>query len=166
MLSTWWKTLQYARWVRGYDRASASTLIARVGGAQSDMFRLTLPKDHTNVSLADFHAAFLTSPLFQMELWILSTAQGGGDTFQRSHLEAVAQGDKGSVGPWRHHTMEGDVQAKLSSQLPGTAVTRIMRAHVRGKCAAAWRLQNTPSTHSLTHVPPCILLPPSSPLVL
>jgi hypothetical protein len=139
MLSTWWKTLHYARLVRGYDRASASTLIARQGGVQSDMFRLALPKDHKeDVSLADYHAAFLTSPLFQIELWILSTVQGGGsggkETFQRSHLQAVAQGDQGSVGPWRHHAVEGDVQAKISplTTLPETAVTRIMRCHVRG----------------------------------
>lgn len=150
MLSTWLKTLDYVRLVRGYGKVSESSFVARQGGRQSDMFRIVCccdgaasqsssssPPPSPNVSLQDYHKAFLTCPLFQIELHLLSMVQrgmGSSTTTSAAHLDAVARGDEKCVGPWTIHAQEGDCAMQFGSDTPvGTSVTRVMQCRVQGK---------------------------------
>ena len=134
-----------------------SSFVARQGGQDtSDMFRLTwgttTHKDKEEpISLQDYHEAFLTSPVFQMELFLLSSLPFPNNTKnktdwvstmrQRSHLKAVAQGKETTMGPWTVRATEGDCRTLFStttldtdgsSVASMTAATRIMQAHMGG----------------------------------
>lgn len=124
MWSKFFSTLRYACEVRGYNNSNnlthqslptvtnATTFPSRMGCTDSDRF--TIPLYETEypggISLAEFHAAFLCSPLFQFELWIHHKFFNVGVdavTMQPSHLHAVAMGDQSSVGPWTAWAVEG-----------------------------------------------------------
>lgn len=138
--STWLKTLYFLRFVRGYGygKVSESSFVFRQGGNQSDMFRIVWGSDlKSKVSLQDYHKAFLTSPLFKIELFLLSIVQGASTraTTRTAHLEAVARGDEKSVGPWTLHAVEGDPAYEFDTKTPsGTCRSRIMRCRVHGTC--------------------------------
>ena len=138
MLSTWLQTLNCLRFVRGYwyGKIPSSSFVARQGGYESDMFRFEWKGDDTEpISLQDYHAAFLTSPLFQIELFLLSAVQGSSreKMTNASYLAAVAQGKEKSVGPWTTHATDGECDAEFSSSSSaGKSVTRIMQCHIHG----------------------------------
>ena len=144
MLSTWLKTLEYVRLVRGYPHVSPTSFVAAQGGHQSDMFRLKWAEENSAaISLPDFHLAFLMSPLFRIELFLLSTLQSSTwkETTRLSHLKAVAKGQQASVGPWTTIMNDGDTNATFSSTSPtGVAVTRIMQCRVQGTLRPISRL--------------------------
>ena len=142
MLSTWLKTLKCLAMVRGHRRVSPSSFVAQQGGLTSDMFRITW-KDKEPISMQDYHQAFLTCPVFQLELFILSTLQKSAwyQTTRVSHLKAVAQGNETCMGPWSVHATEGDCRTIFSASSDSTpvdpssltlSVTRIMQAKLRG----------------------------------
>lgn len=136
MLSTWLKTLECLRSVRGYRKVSPSSFVASQGGQASDMFRLSWKHDETALALKDYHAAFLTSPLFQVELWLLSAVQRSAawrTTTSPDHVEAVVQGQEKSVGPWTLHAVDGDSDAQFSPTSPPASATRIMQCRIHGR---------------------------------
>jgi hypothetical protein len=90
----------------GYTATSPSSFPHRMGCTNSDMFRIGVSATEVlpfvgGVTLADFHAAFLTSPLFKLELWLLSmSGYANKDTLDNVHLHAVSRGEERSFGPW------------------------------------------------------------------
>jgi hypothetical protein len=133
MITTWLKTLQYARQVRGYQKVPETSFVARQGGDQSDMYRISWNGD-SKISLQDFHAAFLTSPLFQIELFLMSMVSRG-NTMHRNHLDAVARGEETSFGPWTMAASEGDDSVRMGRSSSDTHIsaTKIMQCQVHGE---------------------------------
>jgi hypothetical protein len=87
-----------------------------MGCTNSDMFRIGVSATEVlpfvgGITLADFHAAFLTSPLFKLELCLLSmSGYANKDTIDNVHLHAVARGEERSFGPWSTFGIEGNRQ--------------------------------------------------------
>jgi hypothetical protein len=132
--------------VRGYYRVASSAFPIRMGATNSDMFRIDfVDEDNTlGVSLQDFHLAFLTSPLFQFELWILSFATVSDPaTTTTEHLAAVTSGDKSSFGPWTAWAVEGKRSAPLTASSEPASACQIMRCYIQGKtfCDTWWAVE-------------------------
>lgn len=111
MFSMIYKTLQYSLQVRGYRSAPFDSFPARRGCNNSDMFCVTVTDDEFpgGVSLSQYQAAFLCSPLFQAELWLLSClGYADPSTTTPKQLQQVAQGEKCSFGPWTSRAVEGN----------------------------------------------------------
>jgi hypothetical protein len=84
------------------------------------MFRIAIlngsaPDDEyfsDGISLSEYHAAFLCSPVFQMELWLLTrlgiVSNIDPITTSIQHLQGVATGDHSSFGPWTTWAVEGN----------------------------------------------------------
>jgi hypothetical protein len=109
--------LKYALWnVRGHTSITPSSFPHRMGCTNSDMFRIGVSATEVlpfvgGITLADFHAAFLTSPLFKLELWLLSmSGYANKDTVDDAHLHAVAKGEEHNFGPWSAFAIEGNRQ--------------------------------------------------------
>jgi hypothetical protein len=120
----------------------------RMGCKQSDMFRihLTEPEEADGVTLQDYHAAFLQSPFFQMELFFLSfVGTLTKETTSRDHLLAVAQGEKSSFGPWTTWAVEGSRQKPISASSDPVSACVLMRCFVAGKpfCDTWWAIEKT-----------------------
>lgn len=131
-----WRTLVYARQVRGTVKAHSSYLIAAptTDGTlppASDLFRLKAPD--SGVTLQDYLGAFLTSPLFRLELRILklvAVPRSLHHTLEPAHLEKVASHHADSFVLWKDRLAEGDPAKTIRSSEDATnppAATRIMR---------------------------------------
>ena len=122
-------TFRYFVSVQGHHSVPASSFPARMGCASSDRFTVTLTEAEYagGVSLAEFHAAFLCSPIFQMELWILSKVLQREDfdavTIQPRHLRDVALGERSRVGPWTAWAVDGNRTRAVSSTTTTTTTT-------------------------------------------
>jgi len=120
-------TFRYLVSVKGYHSVPANSFPARMGCASSDRFTVTLTEAEYagGVSLAEFHAAFLCSPVFQMELWILSKVLQREDfdavTIQPRHLRDVALGERSRVGPWTAWAVDGNRTRAVSSTTTTTS---------------------------------------------
>jgi hypothetical protein len=132
--------LKYAIWnVRGYTSATPSSFPHRMGCTNSDMFRVGVSATEVlpfvgGIAMADFHAAFLTSPLFKLELWLLSmSGHANKETVDDAHLHAVARGEERSFGPWSTFGTEGNRQLPFlfPSSVTSGAETMNERASAR-----------------------------------
>jgi len=159
MLSKLLKTFKYAFSVKGFHSVPESSFVARMGCAASDKFTIELTETEYSggVSLAEFHAAFLCSPVFQTELWILSKfGQVDAESLKPSHLTNVAMGDRSCLGPWTAWAVDGKRTQAVSTTSGDDSTTKIkpacqiMRARFKGKpfCDTWWsvELQDASST--------------------
>jgi hypothetical protein len=137
MLWTMFKTLKTAFSVRGYKSTPESAFPIRMGSKESDMFRIAITDDElaSGVSLSDFHAAFLSSPVFQTELWLLSKFNIIDDTatITREHLNQVATGEMSTFGLWTAWAVEGSRNGQVTSRSDPTSRCQIMRCYIKGK---------------------------------
>ena len=145
MSLVWFRVIEYTLSVRGYMTAPSSSFVMRrksEGKSQafeSDMFRIDVTQKELahGVTLQDFQAAFLTSPLFRLELWILRMAGAAdAETTTPSHLENVAQGNERGFGPWIALANEMKRDVLISEKSSGTSACRIMRAYFQGTYSA------------------------------
>ena len=173
MLTKLLKTFRYFYSVQGYTTIPTSTFPARMGCSLSDKFTIPLTEAEYpgGVSLAEFHAAFLCSPIFTTELWILSKlGQIDRASLEPSHLTNVAMGERSCLGPWTAWALDGnrtrpvrsltttsttsDASANPNDLLAATAVVpcQIMRARFRGRpfCDTWWAVELTESTTTTT----------------
>lgn len=146
MFSTMFKTLKTAFSIRGYQSAPNSAFPVRMGSKDSDMFRIAITDDElaSGVSLSDFHAAFLSSPIFQMELWLLSKFTTiDTATTTREHLHQVATGEMSTFGPWTAWAVEGSRNGQVTSRSDPTSRCQIMRCYIKGKpfCDTWWSVE-------------------------
>jgi hypothetical protein len=155
-------TLRYMFHVNGYYKIPEKSFPSRMGCHHSDMFRVSF--DHKQeyfedgISLSEFHAAFLCSPLFQLELWLLSKfgmfTNIDPITTTTKHLQGVASGDHSSFGPWTTWAVDGSRSRLVSTVdekiLPDTTSTSstvtpcvIMRCRTRQGpfCDSWWALE-------------------------
>jgi hypothetical protein len=102
--------------IKGYHTIPETSFPYRMGCINSDMFRITLHLDKNEyfpdgISLSEYHAAFLCSPIFQLELWLLTKLGIGTNidpiTTTQKHLQGVATGDHSSFGPWTTWAVHG-----------------------------------------------------------
>lgn len=162
------KTFRYTFSVQGYSTISETSFPARMGcnPKLSDKFTIALTEAEYSggVSLAEFHAAFLCSPVFSTELWILSKlGLAEPESLQPSHLTNVAMGDRSCLGPWTAWALDGSRTRPVSStpistfrsavlSEPTTATHKkkdpvfpcqIMRARFHGKpfCDTWWAVE-------------------------
>lgn len=146
------QTLRYAfKDVRGYASAPSNSFVRRMGASDSDMFRIAVSELPGGVSLQDFHYSFLSSPLFQLELWMLtyiSTVDPAITTSQ--HLRFVASGDKSSFGPWTAWGVEGKRKERITSSSDPASACQIMRCYISGKpfCDTWWAVEKSPDCQS------------------
>ena len=143
-------TLKYAFNVKGYRSIPATSFPYRMGCQNSDMFRIGLSQAEYSggVSLAEFQAAFLCSPVFKLELWLLSkTNLVDPMETTNAHLMEVVLGEKSAFGPWTAWAVEGHRTRALSSSSPSTPSSttpkppcQIMRCKVNGEpfCDTWW----------------------------
>ena len=175
-------TLKYLFQVEGYTTIPTQSFPYRMGCHNSDLFRIGIhPNDphhkeyfSDGISLSEYHAAFLSSPIFQMELWLLTKVSGGNVdpvTTTIPHLRGVATGDHSSFGPWTTWAVNGsrlqpigssfehnnrDAKADVPSSETTTTTTPcvIMRCRTRhGPFCDTWwalELEDTASTASTT----------------
>jgi hypothetical protein len=146
MFSTMFKTLKTAFSVRGYQSTPESAFPVRMGSKDSDMFRIAITDDElaSGVSLSDFHAAFLSSPIFQMELWLLSKFTTiDTATTTREHLHQVATGETSNFGPWTAWAVEGSRNGQVTSRSDPTSRCQIMRCYIKDKafCDTWWSVE-------------------------
>jgi hypothetical protein len=146
MFWTMFKTLKTASRVRGFKSAPESAFPVRMGSKESDMFRIAITDDElaSGVSLSDFHAAFLSSPIFQTELWLLSKFTTiDTATTTREHLNQVATGDMSTFGLWTAWAVEGSRNGQVTSRSDPTSRCQIMRCYIRGKpfCDTWWSVE-------------------------
>jgi len=161
------KTFRYAFSVQGYSTISESSFPARMGCRAEGTDKFTIPLTEAEysggVSLAEFHAAFLCSPIFSTELWILSKlGLVEPESLQSSHLMNVAMGDRSCLGPWTAWALDGNRIRPISSTPITTTTTnsatesegatkkkdpvvpcQIMRARFHGKpfCDTWWAVE-------------------------
>jgi hypothetical protein len=140
------KTLKTALSIRGYKSTPESTFPSRMGCKESDMFRIAITDEEmaSGVSLSDFHAAFLCSPVFQTELWLLSkftTIDTATTTVD--HLNQVATGELSTFGPWTAWAVEGSRNGQVTSRSDPTSRCQIMRCYIKGKpfCDTWWSVE-------------------------
>jgi hypothetical protein len=117
-----------------------------MGSKHSDMFRIEITNEElaSGVSLSDFHAAFLTSPIFQTELWMMSKCTTFDTaTTTREHLNQVATGDMSTFGPWTAWAVEGSRNGQVTSRSDPTSRCQIMRCYIKGKpfCDTWWSVE-------------------------
>lgn len=148
MLSTLCMTFRYTFAVRGFYEAPAKAFPTRMGCVQSDMFRLDLTKDEASggASLQDFHGAFLQSPVFQLELWLLTwVGTVTKETTTDDHLLQVASGDKSSFGPWTSWATDGRREKPISASSDPSSACTIMRCYAADKpfCDTWWAMEKT-----------------------
>jgi hypothetical protein len=125
------RTLCYSLDVQGFSAIPTKAFPIRGGFAlreapssyyPADMFRLSLTRAELQdqfeegVSLEEFHFAFLTSPLFALELWLLSDVFGIVDrtTTSSLHLREVASGEKKQFAQWSTVGREGNPDVPVS----------------------------------------------------
>ena len=110
--------------VKGHYTVPEKKFPCRMGCQNSDMFRIALNSNDDEyfsdgISLSEYHAAFLCSPLFQMELWLLTKlgiiANIDPITTTTQHLQSVATGDHSSFGPWTTWAVEGNRLRPIAS---------------------------------------------------
>lgn len=146
MLSNIRRTIKNAFYVKGYYEAPPDSFPSRAGCQSTDMFRVPVNKSEAanGVSLADFQAAFLLSPLFQLELWILSKLMPT-ETLTRERLIAVARGEETRFAGWRNLAAEGDRQRAITTATEPTAVCQIMRCQINEKpfCDTWWAVERS-----------------------
>jgi hypothetical protein len=103
--------------IQGHSTIPVNSFPYRMGCHNSDMFRIVI--DNTDdeyfsdgISLSEYHAAFLCSPIFQIELWLLTkfgiSTNIDPVTTTVQHLQGVATGDYSSFGPWTTWAVEGN----------------------------------------------------------
>ena len=120
-------TLKYMLRIEGDSTVPVKSFPYRMGCHNSDMFRIVIDNNTDNeyfsdgISLSEYHAAFLCSPIFQMELWLLkqlgiiSTNNIDPITTTIQHLQGVATGDHSSFGPWTTWAVEGNRSRSIGS---------------------------------------------------
>jgi hypothetical protein len=148
MLSTLWRTLRYTFAVRGHYSTPSASFPIRMGCKQSDMFRLGVTESESadGVTLRDFHAAFLSSPLFRTELWILSKIGAAHpEMTSHEHLLDVASGEKSSFGPWTSWAVNGSREKAVTAQSDPASACVVMRCYVSQKpfCDTWWAVEKT-----------------------
>jgi hypothetical protein len=146
MFSTIFKTLKTVFMVRGFKSTLESAFPVRMGSKDSDMFRIAITDDElvSGVSLSDFHAAFLSSPIFQMELWLLSKITTiDTATTTREHLHQVATGEMSTFGLWTAWAVEGNRNGQVTRRSDPTSRCQIMRCYIKGKpfCDTWWSVE-------------------------
>lgn len=149
-------TLKYMLHVRGHYAIPEKSFPYRMGCHNSDMFRLDI---HTNddeyfsdgISLSEYHAAFLCSPIFQMELWLLKKlgiiTNIDPVTTTVQHLQGVATGDHSSFGPWTTWAVEGNRSRPIASASASTFSS-----------SSSETIQDTRSNLSSSEVTPCVIM--------
>jgi hypothetical protein len=148
-LSTLWTTLRYTFAVRGYYETPSSSFPTRMGCKRSDMFRLSVTESESAdspITLQEFHAAFLSSPVFRTELWMHSMiGVGNSETTSDAHAKDVASGEKSSFGPWTSWARDGSHEKKLTPQSDPTSACVVMRCYISGKplCDTWWAVEKT-----------------------
>ena len=166
MLTKLLKTFRYVFSVQGYSAVPESSFPARMGCTLSDKFTIPLTEAEYSggVSLAEFHAAFLCSPIFTTELWILSKfGQVDAASLESGHLMNVALGERSCLGPWTAWALDGNRTRPIRSTTTATSSTtgtsgatatpcQIMRARFRGRpfCDTWWAVDLAESTSSST----------------
>lgn len=150
MFSTLWTTLRYTFAVRGYYATPVSSFPTRMGCKKSDMFRLSVAESESAdgpITLQEFHAAFLSSPVFRNELWMLSK-MGVADPRMTSVGLAndVASGEKCSFGPWTAWAVDGSREKAVTAQSDPVSACVVMRCYISGKpfCDTWWAVEKTP----------------------
>lgn len=131
--------MRYSISVRGFFRTPDASLIARKTGRKSDMFRLSVHLHELTPAIPptfpDYFFAFLTSPLFSIELSIL---QGLGmtkkETCEFDHLRKVSIGQEATFGLWRHFDHETDPAST-------TTIMRAMTPQGIPFCDSWWSLE-------------------------
>jgi hypothetical protein len=149
MFSTLWTTLRYTFAVRGYYATPLSSFPMRMGCKRSDMFRVSVTESEsaeTSITLQEFQEAFLCSPVFRTELWMLSM-MGVADPETTSDGNAidVASGEKSTFGPWTAWAVDGSREKAVTAQsLPSSACV-VMRCYISGKpfCDTWWAVEKT-----------------------
>jgi hypothetical protein len=121
-----------------------------MGCKKSDMFRVSVTEAESadgTVTLQEFHAAFLSSPVFRNELWILSK-MGVADPEMTStgHVADVASGEKSSFGPWTAWAVDGSREKAVTAQSDPASACVVMRCYISGKpfCDTWWAVEKTP----------------------
>jgi hypothetical protein len=117
-------TLKYMLHIKGHYTIPEKSFPYRMGCHNSDMFRIAISCNDDEyfpdgISLSEYHAAFLCSPVFQMELWLLTTlgiiTNIDPVTTTIQHLQGVATGDHSSFGPWTTWAIEGNRSRPIAS---------------------------------------------------
>lgn len=111
--------------VSGYYTVPSTSYISRVGCVPSDMFRIKIYDTECkgrggDITLAEFHEAFLLCPLFQLELLLLRSLShtiAQSQTTSIEHLKRVAHGKQNSFGPWTYYSSEGNRTESIKSIL-------------------------------------------------
>jgi hypothetical protein len=148
MLSTLWTTLRYTFAVRGYYATPVSSFPTRMGCKSSDMFRVSVTESESadGITLQEFHAAFLSSPVFRTELRMLSM-MGAADPelTSKSHID-VASGEKSTFGPWTSWAVDGSREKAVTAQSDPASACVVMRCYISGKpfCDTWWAVEKTP----------------------
>eukprot|EP00339_Tiarina_fusa_P018807 CAMPEP_0117024460 /NCGR_PEP_ID=MMETSP0472-20121206/18167_1 /TAXON_ID=693140 ORGANISM="Tiarina fusus, Strain LIS" /NCGR_SAMPLE_ID=MMETSP0472 /ASSEMBLY_ACC=CAM_ASM_000603 /LENGTH=203 /DNA_ID=CAMNT_0004730905 /DNA_START=58 /DNA_END=669 /DNA_ORIENTATION=- len=137
--------LKHAFQVRGYKKVPATSFPYQMGATNSDMFRVDV--DHPT-SLAEFHAAFLSSPLFQLEILLLSYVTKMDPKVRTPEcIFGVATGEYSTYGPWSAWAVDGVKGQSISAASTGKNASscQIMRCHVNGKafCDTWWAVEKT-----------------------
>jgi hypothetical protein len=148
MLSTLWTTLRYTFAVRGYYATPLSSFPTRIGCKRSDMFRVSVTESESadGITLQDYHAAFLSSPVFRTELWILSMMGAAHPAITSDeHLLDVARGEKSSFGPWTAWAVDGSREKAVTAQSDPASPCVVMRCYIFDKpfCDTWWAVEKT-----------------------
>jgi hypothetical protein len=113
------------------------------------MFRVSVTEAESAdgaITLQEFHAAFLSSPVFRNELWMLSK-MGVADLEMTStgHVADVASGEKSSFGPWTAWAVDGSREMAVTAQSDPASACVIMRCYIAGKpfCDTWWVVQKS-----------------------
>jgi hypothetical protein len=126
-------TLKYLFKVKGYHSIPEGSFPYRMGCHNSDKFTISLTNDEyfsDGISLSEYHAAFLCSPVFQLELWLLSKLSAIDPiTTTNDHLRSVAVGERSSFGPWTAWAVEGNRSSPLMSNTPKAATESFSKEH-------------------------------------
>ena len=116
--------MKYLFHVKGSRTIPHSSFPYRMGCHDSDMYTISICYDEYfthGISLSEYHAAFLCSPLFQIELWLLSKISTiDRITTTKDHLQSVALGDHSSFGPWTTWAIEGSRTQSILEASNGT----------------------------------------------
>lgn len=118
------------------------------------MFRLRLPPDfisqsNNGISLAEYQAAFLLSPLFRCELWLLNAVGAVPDrsTIADTNLMDVATGKSDTMATWKTWAVEGDrhegvsLQNEPQSNYPNPCIIMRSTMNDRPFCDTWWAVE-------------------------
>jgi hypothetical protein len=119
-----------------------------MGCKRSDMFRVSVSESESadGINLREFHAAFLSSPIFRTELWMLSMmGVAHPEMTSDEHLLGVASGEKSSFGPWTAWAVDGSREKAVSAQSDPASSCVVMRCYISDKpfCDTWWAVEKT-----------------------